>query len=455
MASTWAWVRHAFGACLLLAFGMLNNQAPASPLHASCDAVVDLAGNTDEDREVECCYFDAQYNEQQSSLQSQTTHQHADGEGGYRGTTASRSVTKSTQSQASGNSPYVWQNGPSASADFFPIGVWLQSPSNASKYKSLGINTFVGLYQGPTESQLSTLASNSLPVFAYQNSVGLTSSNRRIIKGWTQLDEPDNAQPNGQGGYGPCITTDELTSRYQSMKAADATRPVFLNFGKGVFETWWFGRGFCTGDTGYYRRAKNAADIFSYDVYPINEGHAPADVAKGLDNLISWVGSDKIVWNFIEASKIANAAPTPAQLKAEVWMSLVHGSQGIMYFVHEFNPFREDGIFNHPDLVIAVTAVDAEITSLAPVLNSSTVAGDASVSSSGRIDIMVKNYGGDVYVFAVAMQGSSASATLMVPSVTSGTVEVIGEGRQLSLANHTFQDSFAGYGVHLYKITSS
>ena len=362
-------------------------------------------------------------------------------------------VPEPTQSLSSGNSPYVWQNGPSASADFFPIGVWLQSPSNASKYKSLGINMFVGLYQGPTESQLSMLASNNLPVLANQNGVGLTSSNRSIIQGWTQQDEPDNAQSNGRG-YGRCITTNELTSRYQSMKAADATRPVFLNFGKGVVKTWWLGRGFCTGDTGYYQRAKNAADIFSYDVYPVNDGYALTDVAKGLDNLRSWVGSDKIVWNFIEASKFANAAPTPAQLKAEVWMSLDHSSQGIMSFVHEFSPFREDGIFNHPDLVTAVAAVNAEITSLAPVLNSSTVAGGASVSSFGRIDIMVKNYGGDVYVFAVAMQGSSASATLIVPSVTSGTVEVIGEGRQLPLANNTFQDSFAGYGVHLYKITS-
>jgi hypothetical protein len=82
MSSGWALrVRYAFGVCFMVAFSSLNSQAPASPLGVSCDAVVDLAGNTDkdvdslginEDREVGYCYFFARYNERQSS--SQTTH---------------------------------------------------------------------------------------------------------------------------------------------------------------------------------------------------------------------------------------------------------------------------------------------------------------------------------------------------------------------------------------------
>ncbi len=37
----------------------------------------------------------------------------------------------------------------------FPIAVWLQDPANAAKYKSAGINVYVGLWQGPTEEQIS------------------------------------------------------------------------------------------------------------------------------------------------------------------------------------------------------------------------------------------------------------------------------------------------------------
>ena len=40
--------------------------------------------------------------------------------------------------------------------NFFPLAVWLQSPNNAAKYKAAGINTYVGLWRGPTEEQLAT-----------------------------------------------------------------------------------------------------------------------------------------------------------------------------------------------------------------------------------------------------------------------------------------------------------
>ena len=53
-------------------------------------------------------------------------------------------------------SPYAkWENGPSQDAKFFPIAVWLQNPRNAGKYRQAGINTYVGLWRGPTEQQLS------------------------------------------------------------------------------------------------------------------------------------------------------------------------------------------------------------------------------------------------------------------------------------------------------------
>ena len=43
---------------------------------------------------------------------------------------------------------------PLADPQFFPIAVWLQDPSNAAKYRDIGINVYVGLWKGPTEAQL-------------------------------------------------------------------------------------------------------------------------------------------------------------------------------------------------------------------------------------------------------------------------------------------------------------
>jgi hypothetical protein len=49
-------------------------------------------------------------------------------------------------------------NGFPADAEFYPIGVWLQSPERAASYKAIGIYTFVGLDKDPTNAQHAALA---------------------------------------------------------------------------------------------------------------------------------------------------------------------------------------------------------------------------------------------------------------------------------------------------------
>jgi hypothetical protein len=65
---------------------------------------------------------------------------------------------------------------------------------------------------------------------------------------------------------------------------------------------------------------------------------------------------------------------------------------------------------------------------------------------------MVKQYGGSTYVFAVAVLNNPGAATFALPNLESGVVQVLGESRQLAVSGGTFQDAFAGYGVHLYQI---
>ena len=101
-------------------------------------------------------------------------------------------------------------------------------------------------------------------------------------------------------------------------------------------------------------------------------------VAKGVDRLVGWTEGRRIVWNCIETSRISNenAKPTPHQVRAEVWMALVHGSRGLIYFVHQFRPrFNEHALLDDPELLPAVTAINRQIIELAPILNSPTVIG--------------------------------------------------------------------------------
>jgi hypothetical protein len=363
-------------------------------------------------------------------------------------------------------SPYSsWSNGPSGSENFFPLGVWTQSPNHISEFKNIGINLFVGFWGDLDENSLATFSRNGMPLISAQDSVGLDSPKNHAIIGWNQPDEPDNAQPNGVFGHGPCLTPSQIVSGYDGIKGKDTTRPVLLNFGRGVSATTWIGRGTCIGQTtSYYPLAVAGGDIISFDIYPVAEYEGRLElVPNGLDNLKTWIamsGMNRIMWNAVEAVPISSGAiPTAAQERAEVWMSIIHGSQGIIYFVHQFKTdgeklIREDGIFNFPDLVSAVGSINARITALAPILNSPTVADGVSVTNpmTTPISTLVKRYRGSTYVFAVAMRDKAGTATFTLPNIDTGTVEALDENRKLSVSGSTFTDDFAGYGVHLYKI---
>src|ERR1035441_9024827 len=101
-------------------------------------------------------------------------------------------------------SPYAkWEHGPSRDSGFFPIAVWLQDSRNAGQYRAAGFNTYVGLWKGPTESQLAALKAAGMKVICEQNATARSHLDDLTIIGWMHGDEPDNAQSLAGGkGYG-------------------------------------------------------------------------------------------------------------------------------------------------------------------------------------------------------------------------------------------------------------
>lgn len=283
-----------------------------------------------------------------------------------------------------------WQRGPSPDDTYFPIAVWLQNPANALRYKAAGFNTYVGLWKGPTEAQLAQLKAAGMKVICAQNSVGLAHLDDETIIGWMHGDEPDNAQSLGTGkGYGPPIAPAKIVEDYLRIKANDPNRPVLLNLGQGVAWDGWHGRGVRTNHPEDYPEYVKGCDIASFDIYPAAHDRPQVAgklwyVARGVERLVAWSGPEKIVWNCIECTRINNPSrkATPHQVRAEVWMSIIHGSMGLIYFVHEWQPrFNEAAIFSDPPMLAEITAINRQIAELAPVLNSPTIKSGVSVAS--------------------------------------------------------------------------
>ena len=352
-----------------------------------------------------------------------------------------------------------------ADPNFFPIAVWVQNPSNAAKYREAGVNLYVGLWRGPTEEQLAELKKHGMRAICSQNQVGLQHKDDPTIVGWMHGDEPDNAQSLGKGkGYGPPITPAKVVENYRRLKAADPSRPVLLNLGQGVAWDGWIRRGVRTNHPEDYGEYVQGCDIASFDIYPACHDHPRVAgklwyVADGVSRLRKWSGDRRAVWNCIECTHIDNpkAKATPKQVKAEVWMSLIRGSRGLIYFAHQFKPkFIEAGLLADEEMLAQVTSVNRQIAELAPALNSPALTNGVTVKTPPKqapVEAIAKRHGGESLVFAVAMRGEATSAEFQVANLPGDAkADVLGEGRTIEVKGGEFRDTFQAWDVHLYRI---
>ncbi|AMV37740.1 hypothetical protein [Planctomyces sp. SH-PL62] len=350
--------------------------------------------------------------------------------------------------------------------DHFPIAVWLQDVANAEKYRAIGVNVYVGLWRGPTVEQLDALDAAGIRVIAGQSPRSLAFRDRPTIVGWMHDDEPDNAQalPNGKG-YGPPVTPETILERYRAMKAADPDRPVLLNLGQGVAWDGWYGRGTRTNHPEDYPEYLKGCDIASFDIYPACSTDAAVAgklwyVPQGVDRLREWTGGRKPVWCCIETTRISNEdrKATPQEIRSEVWMALIRGAKGLIYFCHQFKPtFIEAGLLADDAVAREVAATNARIHELAPVLNSPDVPDGATVSSSDEsipIAWVVKRLGDETYLFAASLREGETTATFQLPGQADAklAVEVLDESRTLEAPAGAWSDRFTAYQVHLYRI---
>jgi hypothetical protein len=354
---------------------------------------------------------------------------------------------------------------------FFPISVFLGKPSQAAALKAVGVNTYLAVEDGGETLRAAT--SQGMSVIAQgdewtQQEIG---DDDRVV-GYFVLDECDM-------GLGGCPGTGDQANLAHQRALADSLRArkdgrfLQANFGNGVLGTFWA--------DGTFAAMVAGMDVTSVDKYAYTSAHNrsllqrspqwPAGGRPGTSAAYGWLqdemeryaavggGSAKPNWVFVETgSPLLDEGPDaatirPEQIEGAVWSSLIHGAQGVAYFQNS-----DSSVCGYYSLVqcdaartARLTAVNAQVTRLAPVLNSQSWAWDFRADA----DTMLKTYGPDAYVFAgLGLTSAPGSRTFTLPpGVRGSTVTVVDENRTLPVTGGRFTDSFADeFTHHIYRV---
>ena len=341
------------------------------------------------------------------------------------------------------------------SPSFFPIGVWgayAQEADNRNKDAAAGLNTYV--WAADTGFYPDIRADGRFHVIVSQGGgpVG-TETFARMLD-----DEIDMNQ-----GPGAC------PGAINSIKAGlpNDGRMRYANYGKGV-AIWWRNN-WANHTEASARCFVNSQDLTSTDMYWHTDPYETDSPQSGTSWGYGWTmeqqrrfdaADGKITpqWGFVEVVDPGSGLGqiTPAEIKGAVWHTLIKGARGIIYFQHDFTPpcdthhaLREVGSDCYGATINAVAALNAQIKSLAPVLNAPFVNGGRTVT--GPVEHAVKFSGGNLYVLAAGR--SSGSMSFSMPCIGNATATVIGENRTIPVSGGSFNDSFAdGNAVHIYRI---
>ena len=353
-----------------------------------------------------------------------------------------------------------------ADRSYFPIGVWFESVTSKHDValdKRANLNLYVVLTDNTDLSLVRAAGMRSVPTLSVPG-VGPESI------GWFLDDEIDMIYGPGEGYEVMQERNDELP---------DDGRPRWANYGKGVL-FWETDQEAATFVNDFQQVV--SADAYWYtdrNICAATEGgtligtggslsdarcHRAANYGRTVDRVQALVDppGSKPVLAFVELGHPFTEEDwpsiTPAQARAAVWSSIIHGAQGIIYFNHSFGgPCQTQHILRDPCYAAmrkTITRVNGQITRLAPALNSPDVRGV--LKARGAADMMVKRRGGKLLVFVGSTSPKDQRVRVVSSCLADQEAKVLGERRTVSIRDHRFRDRFAGdTAVHIYRVDAS
>lgn len=354
---------------------------------------------------------------------------------------------------------------------FFPIFAWDEPGNYVDDHAVLGVNTIMG-YDGSDGDVVNWLNKGQ--------EYGLF-----MIPGYQYLSEQTVNHPaflvyllvheQECGTTAPKETAAAIASREAQYKA-QYPNAFSVNLMTASFYSYY--RASCgkwmDGNFAWFNRYTENGSIISYDHYPVTGWNNAYHRIYELGDMTrvmydEYVGRSKPVWPIIEASDQglswtipATRGPLDYEMRAEAWLSIVHGAKGLGYFTISFNPFRYINLTQ--SIKDEMVRTNRQITQLSEAILSPEVAGvsvSTAVTNDLNMQVMIRQKGNVLYVFAVEGDKNYNPATRKTGRVTfsfsglpisTGTIGVIDENRSIAFSNGSFSDDFSQLAVHLYSI---
>jgi hypothetical protein len=279
--------------------------------------------------------------------------------------------------------------------------------------------------------------------------------------GWLHIDEPNN-------NCGTASPPSKELTEFTAWRAASATKPIMTQFSggdlPGVTHAGCNDVSDYTGAGGFLA----SSNWYANDRYPVSGYYdnnwsklSLLDMTSPIDVLHGWATTAPLMAG-IECSRInqsdANKSVSPDQMRAELWLAIVHGARGIYYFPQLVgaNPFAWDGtidtVYNREPEMIKQNGI---ITALAPILQGDIDPSGVSATVSGTLQAAWR-IGSDGNTYFIVVNYDSpviSTAAITLSGVTANTTATVyGESRTVTVSNGVIADSFPTYGVHIYVV---
>lgn len=362
---------------------------------------------------------------------------------------------------------------------FFPIGIY-SIPKSDDPFRELAEAGF-NLVRCDSKEQLDKAHENGLKVWvALGDRLDLSkdAENRKgdikarvaelkdhpALLAWESMDEPAWTW---KKPWQARASADGLAQGHKLVKELDPDHLLWINHAPRNTEK-------------TLTKFSQNTDILACDVYPVISKDINADktyaimpngkqtdlanqtiscVGEYVDKMKRAAGKDRATWIVLQGFAWDNEQnpdnplyPTYEETRFMAYNAIIHGVKGILYWGTHSMPQPSE----HWD---SLKKVARELGDLAPVLASDDVPCALSLeyeemgfSIDSGAEFIVKRHDGANYMISANTTIGNVRVTFSGFPFPVNSVEVLSEGREISVSENSFQDAFEPYEVHVYKL---